>query len=67
MDNEQETLDRPTPFEAIKAVVADMNVGNMRADRIVIRILASGEVPYRVYPADPTQEYEGGVARTDEA
>jgi hypothetical protein len=52
---------RPSASEALTAVLDEINDDAFLATSIVIRILASGEVPYRVYRQDGG-EYEGGVA-----
>lgn len=52
---------RPSATTAMRAVIQDLATDDFLATSVVIRILATGEVPYRVYRQDGG-DYEGGVA-----
>jgi hypothetical protein len=50
----------PTVNAALRAVAQDHDADDVEADRITIRLLASGEVAYRIHPRDG-DFYHGGV------
>lgn len=52
---------KPTVAKALHAVSQEADVGKLDASRITIRLLASGQVTYRIHPSDG-DFYVGGVA-----
>lgn len=59
--NEVEEGGLLAPREALALVYEQLEDPPFEVDRIIIRLLATGEVPWRAYERDGI-EYEGGVA-----
>jgi hypothetical protein len=60
----EDTRTLPFVSDALAAIQHDQDIDSVEADRVSIRLLASGQVTYRVYPADGS-EYVGGVVTLD--
>jgi hypothetical protein len=57
----EESRERPTLVEGLRAVLQADWDDDTEFNRAEVRILSTGEVAYRLYPADGS-DYEGGVA-----